>query len=90
MQVAIYRKANEISVSHEKEYSNASQIIIHQFQSETSGFRKNLFIYLLMIFIFSITAGLQCSVDFLLCSKVIQSHIHMYIPFSHIIMLHHK
>ena len=44
MQVAIGRKANEISVSHEKEYSNTSQIIIHQFQSETSGFRKHLFI----------------------------------------------
>ena len=43
-----------------------------------------------MISSFSILAGLQCSVDFLLYSKVTQSHIHVYIPFSHIILLHHK
>ena len=39
---------------------------------------------------FSIIAGLQCSVNFLLYSKVTQLHIHMYILFSRIIMLHHK
>jgi len=39
---------------------------------------------------FPIIAGLQCSVDFLQYSKVTQSHIHVYILFSHIIMLHHK
>ena len=43
-----------------------------------------------MIFIFSIIAGSQCSVNFLLYSKVAQSHGHVYILFSHIIMLHHK
>ena len=39
---------------------------------------------------FSITAGLQCSVDFLLYSMVTQLHIYVYILFSHIIILHHK
>ena len=43
-----------------------------------------------MIFIFSIMADLQCSVNFLLHSKVTQSHIHVYIFFSPIIMLYHK
>jgi len=43
-----------------------------------------------MIFIFSIIAGLQCSVNFLLYSKVTHLHIHLYILFSHIITLHHK
>ena len=61
--------------------------------------KKKKLIYLLgffyffifqMIFIFSIIAGLQCSVNFLLYSKVTQLHIHAYILFSHIIMLHHK
>ena len=44
--------------------------------------RKNLleiFIFsFIMIFIFSIIAGLQCSVNFLLYGKVTQSHIHVY------------
>ena len=43
-----------------------------------------------MIFIFSIIAALQCSVNFLLYSKVTQLYIHVYILFSHIIMLHHE
>ena len=43
-----------------------------------------------MISIFSIIAGLQCSVNFLLYSKVTQLHIQVYIPFSHVNMLHHK
>ena len=34
-----------------------------------------------MIFIFSIVAGVQCSVTFLLYSKATQSHIHTYILF---------
>ena len=38
----------------------------------------------------SIIAGLQCSANFLLYSKMTQSHIHIYILFSHIIRLHHK
>ena len=46
--------------------------------------------FLIMIFTFSIIAGLQCSVNFLLYSKVTQLHIHIYILFSHIIMLHRK
>ena len=46
--------------------------------------------FLIVIFIFSIIADLQCSVNFLLHSKVTQSYIHVYILFSHIIMLHHK
>ena len=48
------------------------------------------FIFLKMIFIFSIIADLQCSVNFLLHSEVTQLHIHVYILFSHIVMLHHK
>ena len=45
-----------------------------------------------MIFIFSVTAGLQCSVNFLLYSKVTQPHIHIYILFLTLssTMLHHK
>ena len=43
-----------------------------------------------MVFIFSIVAGLQCSVSFLLDSKLTQLHIHVYILFSHIFMLHRK
>ena len=39
-----------------------------------------------MIFIFSIIAGLQCSVNFLMHSKVTQLHIHVNILFSHIII----
>ena len=41
-------------------------------------------------YFFSIVAGLQCPINFLLYNKVIQSHIHIYIPFSHSIMLYHK
>ena len=48
---------------------------------------RNLFI---MIFVFSIIAGLQCSDNFLLYSILTQLHILVYILFSHIIMLHHK
>ena len=44
----------------------------------------------IMIFIFSIIAGLQWSVNFLLYIKVTQLHIHVYILFSHIIRFHHK
>jgi len=45
-----------------------------------------------MIFIFSIIAGLQCSVNFLLYSKVTQSHVHIYILFLTLssIMLYHQ
>ena len=43
-----------------------------------------------MILIFSTIGGLQCSVNFLLYSKVTQLYIQVYILFSHIIMLHHK
>jgi len=46
-------------------------------------------ILFLMIFTFSIIAGLQCSVNFLPHSKMTQSHTHTYIhSFCHII-LHH-
>ena len=50
------------------------------------------FLFFLMIFIFSIKAGLQCSVSFLLYSKETQSHIHICILFLTLssIMLHHK
>ena len=47
------------------------------------------FFFYIMIF-FPIIAGLQCAVNFLLYSMVTQSHIHVYILFSHINMLHHK
>ena len=43
-----------------------------------------------MIFIFSIIADFQCSVNFLLHSKMTLSHIHIYTFFYHIIMLHCK
>ena len=48
--------------------------------------------FFLMIFIFPITVGFQCSVNFLLHSKVTQSHILIYILFLTLssIMLHHK
>ena len=46
------------------------------------------FLFFLMIFVFSIIAGLQSSVNFLLDCNVTQSHIQTYILFSHII-LHH-
>ena len=50
-----------------------------------------LLFFNIMIFIFfNIIAGLQCSVNFLLYSKVTQLHIHVYILLSHIIRLHHK
>ena len=50
----------------------------------------DFFILFLMIFIFSITAGLRCCVNFLLFHKVTRSHIHINIPFSHIIMVQYK
>ena len=43
-----------------------------------------------MIFIFSIITGLQWYVNFLLYRMVTHLHIHVYILFYHIIMLHHK
>ena len=45
--------------------------------------KRMIFIFkdILMIFIFSITVGLQGSVNFLLYSKVTQAHIHIYILF---------
>ena len=42
---------------------------------------KYLKFVFLMIFIFSVIVGLHCSVNFLLYSKVTQSHIHVYILF---------
>ena len=48
------------------------------------------FYFFIMIFIFSIVAGLQYSVNFLLYSKVTQLHIHVYILSSHILMFHRK
>ena len=47
----------------------------------------SLFYIFIVIFILSIIAGLHCSVNFLLYSKVTQLHIHVYILFSYIIML---
>ena len=48
--------------------------------------------YFLNDYFFSIIVGLQCSVNFLLYSKVTQSHIHIYIFFLTLssLMLHHK
>ena len=50
----------------------------------------SFFFFFIMIFIFYIIAGLQCSVNFPLYSKVTQPQIHVYIIFYHIIMLHYK
>ena len=50
-----------------------------------------LCIFLLFyIMIFFIIDVLQCSVNFLLYSKVTHLHIHVEILFSHTILLHHK
>ena len=46
--------------------------------------------FLIMIFILSIIADLQCSVNFLLHRKVTQSHLHVYNLLSPVIMLRHK
>ena len=54
------------------------------------GFLAFVFILFFDFYLFSIIAGLQCSVNFLLYSKMTQSHIHVYIVFSHIIMLRHQ
>ena len=48
------------------------------------------FYYYFLNAFFSIIAGLQCSINFLLYSMVTQLHIHLYILFSYIIVLHHK
>ena len=63
-------------------YSKVIQLYIHIF----------FFIFFCFIYsdFFSIIAALQCSVSFLLYSKLTQSHIQVYILFSHIIMLHCK
>ena len=47
-------------------------------------------LFFIVIFMFSVIAGLQCSASFLLYSQVTPSHIPMYILFSHTIMLHPK
>ena len=57
--------------------------------SKVLGVHSSFFLNFIMIFIFSIIASLQCSVHFLLFSKGTQSHIHVYILFSRII-LHRK
>ena len=59
------------------------------------SFRRTFFSFFFfciftVIFIFSIIADLQCSVNFLLYSKVTQLHVRAYILSSHIIMLHNK
>ena len=43
--------------------------------------QQKLLKFFLMIFIFSIIVGIQCSINFLLYSKVTQSHMHLYILF---------
>ena len=71
--------------------TSLSMIISKSIQVATNGIISFfLWFFLITIFIFSIMADLQCSVNFLLHSKVTQSHIHVHILFSHIIMLHHK
>ena len=63
------------------------------FTIKTEILRKNesqIYLFFIIVFIFSIIADLQCSVNFLLHSKLTQSHIYICILFSHIIMLHHK
>ena len=52
----------------------------------------NWFSFFKMIFIFSIIVGLQCSINFLLYSKVTQLHTHTYLLFLTLssIMLHHS
>ena len=59
-------------------------------QVDVHMFSVLLHIFFFMIFIFSIIASLLCSVNFRLYSKVTHSHIHVYILFSHTIMLHRK
>ena len=67
----------------------------HNLASFFFGPQNRIIIYFLkflMIFIFSIIPGLQCSVNFLSYSKVIQSDIHIYTLFLTLssIMLCHK
>ena len=52
------------------------------FHCSTRGAPIRLNFFFIMIFIFSIIACLQCSVNFLLYSKVTQLHTHVYIFFS--------
>ena len=61
-----------------------------RFEYITNAEMKKTYMIFILIFIFPIIAGLQCSVNFLLYSKVTQSDIHVYIPFSIISMLHRK
>ena len=63
-------------------------ILLHHSGNSSSA----IFFFFSIIFVFTIIVGLQCSVNFLLHSKVTQSHIHIYILFLILsfIMLHHK
>ena len=57
----------------------------------TSAARRNIkVLYIYKMIFFPVIAGLQCPVNFLLHSKMTQSHIHVYILFSPMIRLHHK
>ena len=62
-------------------YSRIS-LSIHSFV-QPSIYTPTYFFFILMIFIFSLIAGLQCSVSFLLHSRVTQPHIHIHSFFSH-------
>ena len=56
---------------------------------QTSSFSLFSSFFKILIFIFSIIADLQCSINFLLHGKATQLHIHIYTLFSHI-MIQHK
>ena len=70
----------------------ASSPVIPKYEYSMRIIWKEMFfiLFFIMMFTFSIIAGFQCSVNFLLYSKVTQLHIQVYILFSHIIMLHYK
>ena len=66
-----------------------SNIFLHLLRWSCSYWPLNFYFYI-MISIFFIIAGLQCSVKSLLYSKMTQLYIHVWILFSHNIMLLHK
>ena len=79
------RKHKIVNISYEQD-----TVIYYQAEYLGLFFWGFFFIFYNDFYFFLHEAGLQCSVNFLLHSKVTQSHIHVYILFSHIIMLHHK
>ena len=71
-------------------YTSEFLLIMGKSVEDFPVFNVSLYNFLKFFFYFFIRAGLQCSVNFLLYSMVTWLHIHVYILFSHIVMLQHK